>query len=434
MSSHAMWPEMYRVHQRFARPELPDPVAELREKLVGDSTFCGLRAGARVAIAVGSRGISGVSVLLRALVSELLARQAQVLIVPAMGSQGGGTPEGQTSILRGLGVRQDNILAPIRPSHEVVTVGESESGLPLFCDRSAADCDLLVVVNRVKPHTAFRGDIESGIMKMLAVGLGRTCSAEVIHQSALGLAGAIVDAARSLLVLPPPKLGVAIVENAYGGIARLEVLDADSIERGERQLLAIARDLMPALPCDQADMLIVEKMGKDVSGAGMDPNIIGMQRRIPSMVQSTPRLERVVALDLTDESQGNAEGVGLADIITRRLREKIDLAVTYRNCITSGFLRGGMIPITMASDQEAICLALSGLTPEYARVMRIRDTGSLVDLDVSRALLGELAGRGSPEVVAPLGALRFDPSGTLVSTGLRSHEGLNRVGATPPGT
>ncbi|MCX6094005.1 MAG: lactate racemase domain-containing protein [Candidatus Bipolaricaulota bacterium] len=317
-----------------------------------------------------------------------------------------------------MGVHPDSVLAPIRSAQEVVMVGKTESGLPLFCDRSAAESDLLIVLNRVKPHTAFRADIESGVMKMLAVGLGRASSAEAIHRSTLGLARAIVEAARAHLLLPPPKLGVAVVENAYGGIAQVEVLDACVIEPREKQLLATARGLMPVLPFDSLDVLVVERMGKNVSGAGMDPNVIGMHRRIPSMIHSTPHIERIVALDLTDESAGNAEGVGLADIITRRLHEKINLTVTYRNCITSGFLRGGMIPMTMASDQEAVALALSGLAAEQARVARIRDTGNVVRLDVSAALLDQLTRGGSSQAVEPLGALQFDAAGTLLSTGL----------------
>jgi hypothetical protein len=334
-----------------------------------------------------------------------------------MGSQGGGNPEGQAFVLHGLGVCEARVLAPIRPAEEVVTIGVTASGLPLFCDRLAAESDLLIAVNRVKPHTAFRADIESGIMKMLAVGLGRTLSAETIHRSALGLPRAIVEAARTHLLLPPPKLGIAIVENAYGGIAQIAVLDAGAVEVEERKLLVTARGLMAQLPFDSLDVLIVEKMGKNISGAGMDPNVIGMHRRIPSLVHSTPRIEQVVALDLTEESGGNAEGVGLADIITRRLLGKIDLAITYRNCITSGFLRGAMIPITMASDQAAIDLALTGLSAERVRAARIKHTGSLVQIDVSAALLDELEG-GSLRTGGPLGAFRFDAKGALVGTGL----------------
>lgn len=415
--SHTVWPTMYRICQRFDRPELSSPALEFRQQLRASSVVCGLQPGARVAIAVGSRGISGLPDLLRALVSELRERDAEVSIVPAMGSQGGGNPEGQASVLHGLGVCEASVLAPIRPAEEVVTIGETASGLPLFCDRLAAESDLLIVVNRVKPHTAFRADIESGIMKMLAVGLGRTLSAETIHRSALGLPRAIVEAARTHLLLPPPKLGIAIVENAYGGIAQIAVLDAGAVEVQEKQLLVTARGLMPQLPFDSLDVLIVEKMGKNISGAGMDPNLIGMHRRIPSLVHSTPRIEQVVALDLTEESGGNAEGVGLADIITRRLLGKIDLGITYRNCITSGFLRGAMIPITMASDQAAIDLALTGLSAERARVARIKHTGSLVQLDVSAALLDELEG-GSLRTGGPLGAFRFDAKGALVGTGL----------------
>lgn len=408
------WPSMFRIRQAFPSGESLRAEEELRSQLLSNRAILAIRPGSQAAIALGSRGIADIVPLTRTLVDVLRGRGARPFIVPAMGSQGGATAQGQAAVLESLGITETRTGAPVRSADAVACVGSTPDGTPVYCDRLAAESDVIICVNRVKPHTAFRAPIESGLMKMMAVGIGKRSSARAVHSAPCGLADGIVQGARVLMEKAPVRLGIAVVENALHRTAKVVVLEAHEIEEAEQGLLKEASKMMPRLPFGDLDVLIVEEMGKDISGAGMDPNVIGMSRRLPYTEECGPRIERIVALSLTEASHGNAEGVGLADVITRRLMDRIDVQITYVNCITSGFLRGGMIPITCESDQEAIETALNGFSAELVRVARIKNTGDLHELDVSEPLIEEARDNSRVMELGEQGPLRFSSEGRLV--------------------
>jgi hypothetical protein len=411
---NTVFPTMFTIEQEFESHALPYPAQELRRQLSMNKVVSAMKPEAQVAIAIGSRGITDIVALAATLVDELKQRGADPFIVPAIGSQGGATPDGQAAVLRSLGITKENVGAPIRSVKNVVRVGETKEGLPVYCDELAYRSDLVVLINRIKEHTAFRGNIESGLMKMMAVALGKRESAQVVHSSFLGLAEAILQSARILMQNAPVGLGIAIVEDSYGRTSKIAVLEPSEIEETEKKLLKVARQMMPRLPFDELDVLIVEEMGKNISGAGMDPNIIGMGRRLAEHGRWKPEIDRVVVLDLTEESRGNAEGIGLADVVTQRLVDKADFKTTYINCITSGFFRGGMIPITMNTDREAIEVAVKGYVADQVRLVRIKNTLKLDEMDVSESFLGEIRSKRNLQVVGERGPLAFTKAGDLL--------------------
>jgi hypothetical protein len=299
---------------------------------------------------------------------------------------------------------------PILSSMETVQIGVSPAGMPVYFDKHAASADGIIVINRIKEHTAFKGRWESGLLKMLAVGLGKAQGAAEIHN--WGVREAMPAAARVVLAQMPVLAGIGIVENGRHEPAKIMVLPAARIEAEEPALLDLARRLMPKIPFEPLDLLVVQEMGKDISGTGMDLNVVGMWRRTGGPVE--PQFTAVVALDLTEHSYGNAIGVGHADLITERLRAKIDLAATYTNCLTSHNLPGGKIPITLATDQAVIETGLSGLAAEQARLAIIRNTLDLDRIWASAALLPAVAAAPELEQLGPLQQLEFDAAGNLV--------------------
>lgn len=334
-----------------------------------------------------------------------------------MGSHGGATPEGQRSLLAHLGITEQSMGVPILTDMDVVELGRTPSGLVAYCDRNAAECDGILVVNRIKPHTGFSEPFGSGLLKMLAVGLGKVPGASQIHrQGPMHMARAIEEIAQVFLDSGKIIGGLAIIEDAHDEIARVEAVRPEEMMVRERELFKEAKALMPRLPVDDLDLLIVDEMGKNYSGSGMDVNVIG-RWRLPGMPEpQTPRIKRIVALRLSPESEGNAQGVGLADFVTRRLVEAIDARVTYMNAVTSTFVERAFIPITLASDREAIETALASLAlsdPAQARVARIRNTLHLDEVWLSAPLLAEVGGRPGIEV-GPLAPLRYTDDGTLL--------------------
>jgi hypothetical protein len=393
-------------------------VAAVRIQDVASTVTAGLRAlhledrvqpGMRIAIGVGSRGISCLPEVVQVLVTALLALDAKPFLVPAMGSHGGGTAAGQRLILEDFGLAQ--LGASIESSLDTVLVGHTPAGMPVYFDANAGRADGIIVINRIKEHTAFKARWESGLLKMLAVGLGKTQGAAAIHN--WGLAAAIPEAARLIIQRLPVIAGIGIVENGNHEPAQVVVLPADRIESEEPQLLDNARWLTPKIPFDPLDLLIVREMGKNISGTGMDLNVIGMWRRVGGPIE--PQIGRVVVLDLTAKSRGNGIGVGHADLITQRLRDKIDLAVTYTNCLTSHNLPGAKIPLTLPSDREAIAAGLAGIPPERLRAVLIQNTLSLDLLWVTPALLPHLSSVPGLQQAGPDRPLEFDSAGNLVA-------------------
>ena len=290
-----------------------------------------IKPGAKIAITGGSRGIADIAPILRTVVEELKARGAEPFLIPAMGSHGGATAEGQIEMMAGYGMTEETLGCPVRATMDVVELGTTERGITVYYDRMASEADGVIVVNRVKAHTAFRGEVESGVAKMIAVGMGKRHGAEQMHSAGLGTH--IIDAAAITIAQANIVAGIHIVENAYEQVHTIRVTRPDEIIATDAALLKIANTLLPRVPFDQLDVLIIDTMGKNISGTGMDPNIIGMWRRFGG--PKVPDFTRIVVLSLTPETHGNAMGIGFADFTTRRVFDQIDHHATMMNAITA---------------------------------------------------------------------------------------------------
>lgn len=369
-----------------------------------------VRPGARICVALGSRGVSCIEPVVRTVVEELRAIGALPFLVPAMGSHGGGTAEGQREVLESYGLGPDKLGAPIHSSMDTVIIGETANGMPVHFDVNANQADGIIVVNRIKEHTAFKGPWESGLMKIMAVGLGKREGAAQIHSR--GIREAMPAAARVILARRPILAGIGIVENGLHEPARIEVMAAERIEAEEPALLDLARTMRPGIPFDPLDLLLIQEMGKDISGTGMDLNVIGMWRRLGGPVE--PVFHAIGVLDLTANSHGNAVGVGHADLITQRLRDKIDIEATYTNSLTARNLAGAKLPITLPTDRAVVEAGLGNIPPDHARVTVIRNTLALDVIWASEALLPEVTRASNLEQIGPLQPLTFTTDGELI--------------------
>jgi hypothetical protein len=409
-------PRMVRVRQTFARPLVENIPATTRATLAACGH--GIKRGDVVAVGTSSRGIAHYARVVKATIDHLLEMGARPFIFPAMGSHGGGTPEGQISVLEHYGITEQTMGAPIRATMEVVQVGEA-LGMPVWLEKGAAEADRIGIVNRIKPHTDFKGAIESGLFKMLTIGLGKQKGAAQYHRANVrhGYETVITTVGREMLARAPIAFGVGIVENGYDETARVEAFSAAELEAGERRLLKDAREWMARLPFPAFDVLIIEEMGKNISGAGMDTNVIGRPSNPHEPFPSDPKILWIVVLDLTDKSYGNATGIGNADFTTRRLVDKIDMKATLVNCITAAAPNGAKVPATYETDRAAIVTALSclGVRPEDARVVRIRNTLMLGEIEVSEALLPDVAQRPHLSRLSDPAPLAFDAAGHLVA-------------------
>lgn len=412
-------PRMVRARQSFPAPEVRDVAGALREELRRPSIAGRVRGKRRIAVAVGSRGVAQISLIVRVLVEELRALGAEPFIVPGMGSHGGATAEGQAGVLADLGVTEGSAGCPIVSSMDVEELGALPNGLPVYMDRSAMGADGIVVVNRIKPHTAFSGSIESGLVKMITIGLGKQKGADSCHAFGFGhMERNMIEMAKVKLARAPFLFGVGTVENAYDRVARIVAVPAEEFIDAEPRLLAEARENMPSIPFDPLDVLVVDRMGKEISGSGMDPNITG--RASNPYIRVTRQTTRMAVLDLTAASHGNAVAMGLADVITRRLFDKIDFEHTYANVLTSTVTRSGMIPLIMENDRLAIQAAVktcNALDPGRVRMVRIRDTLHLGEISFSEALLDEARENPRLSIPGPPEDIAFDGEGNLPDLG-----------------
>jgi hypothetical protein len=377
-----------------------------------------VKRGDTVAVGAGSRGIANIDVVVGTTVRWLRDLGAKPFVFPAMGSHGGGTVEGQLSVLEHYRITEATMGCPLRATMEVSEVGEA-LGLPVWLDRYAAEADWIGLVNRIKPHTDFKGTIESGLFKMMTIGLGKWKGAIQYHRACVthGYETVITAVGREILSKVKIGFGVGLVENGYDETAQIEAFNAQDLEAGERRLLKSAREWMARLPFSPIDVLIVEQMGKNISGAGMDTNVIGRPTNPHEPFPNDPKILWIVALDLTDESYGNAIGIGNADFTTRRLVDKIDMKPTLINAITACEPGTAKVPATYETDREAVEAALSciGLTPpERARVIRIKNTLMIGELEVSEAFAAEVARRSDLTVVGEA-PLAFDATGRLAT-------------------
>ncbi|OLE45241.1 MAG: hypothetical protein AUG14_01490 [Candidatus Rokubacteria bacterium 13_1_20CM_2_68_19] len=408
-------PRMVRVRQTFSRPRVADIPRSVADALA--AAGLPIKRGDTVAVGAGSRGIANIDVIVGATVRALKDLGARPFVFPAMGSHGGGTPEGQLSVLEHYGITEATMGCPVRATMDVVQVGEA-LGLPVWLDKYASQADWIGLVNRVKPHTDFKGSIESGLFKMMTIGLGKYQGAIQYHRANIhhGYEKVITSVGREMLARARIGFGVGIVENGYDETAQIEAFNAANLEDGERRLLKDAREWMARLPFSPIDVLVVEQIGKNISGSGMDTNVIGRPSNPHEPFLNDPKILWIVALELTDESYGNATGIGNADFTTRRLVEKIDMKPTLINCITACTPNGAKIPATYDTDREAIETALSciGLTPpEKARVIRIKNTLMLGEIEVSEAYLPDVARRSDLTPLGDPAPLAFDVAGRL---------------------
>ena len=415
----ASYPPVFRLRQLFDSPQIEDVPGEVHAQLARLDLAEKVRPGQTVAITAGSRGIANIDRIIRAAVDHLKGLGAEPFIVPAMGSHGGGTAQGQREVIESYGVTEEAIGCPIRSGMETVVVCQTAEAFPVHFDRHAFGADHVLVANRIKPHTRFVGDIESGLMKMMLIGLGKHAGAKIYHraiedysfgQIIRSVAGEVLGKCRVLA-------GLAIVENAYDRTARIEAVRPEELESREKELLVLARQWMPRLPFDRVDLLIVEEIGKNISGTGMDTNVVGRKFNDHQAVDGElPKVRRIALRKLTPETHGNAVGLGMAEFCRSQLLRETDFHVTRLNAITAGHVSAAMPPLDYETDREILDAALSniGLTdaPD-ARILWIRNTLELAEVECSAACLQEARQRDDLEVLTPLRDLPLDAEGNL---------------------
>jgi len=412
-------PRMYRARQVFKDESIADIQAVIAEEFRPPEIDGSIKAGARIAIAVGSRGMNRLPELVRHTVAELKQRGADPFIVPAMGSHGGATATGQQKVLAELGVTEQQVGCPIISSMETVELDQLPNGLPVLMDKEAMRADGIIMINRIKPHTSFSGPLESGLVKMLAIGLGKQLGADSCHAMGFGHMAVNIVAMASIKIAKAPILfGLATIENAYDKITRIRILPARQIISEEQELLVEAKANMPRILFNPLDILVVDEMGKQFSGTGTDPNITG--RAATPYLDLKQKITKMAVLDLSATSHGNATGVGLADICTQRLVDKIDFDATYANHITSTVLTHGKIPVTMKNDLRAVQLAVKTsncLDFEKLRAVRVPNTLQIENILISEGLLEEA--RGNPDAIVTdiVHDWRFDKDGNLTDIG-----------------
>ena len=410
-------PNMYRIRQNFDESRVED-IRETVNAELGGLSWSAIRPGDRVAITAGSRGIADIAQILGAIVDFLKSLEADPFLFPAMGSHGGATAEGQVAMLAQLGVTEASVKAPIVSSMETEEIGLTEDNVPVFMDKNALAADHIVVVNRIKSHTKFKAPTESGLMKMMAIGMGKLKGAELYHKAAVPYTfyKIITEAARLVLTKTPVICAVGILENAYGQTAKISALKTAEIEDQEKDLLLLSKKMMAKLPFNEIDLLIVDEMGKDISGVGIDPNITGRNRDLLGVFPHPVQVKRLFVRDLTDRSRGNATGIGLADITTKRLVDKIDYAATYKNCITGLSPEKAAVPMHFGTDREAIDVALEciGLVSAgKSKIVRIKNTLQLDILEVSEAYAETLQQRPDLDIISGPDVMGFNSENNL---------------------
>lgn len=416
------FPRMFRVRQKFHAPRIDDIEAEVAEQLAGLNLGETVKPGDTVAITAGSRGIANIATITKACVTHFKGLQAKPFVVPAMGSHGGGTAEGQQAILAGYGITEEFVGAPIRSTMETVVVAETkQQGIPVHFDKHAWEADHVLVAGRVKPHTGFVGDIESGLHKMMLIGLGKHEGAKIYHRAIQDYSFLEIIRAVADVVLERCNVigGLAIVENARDETGMLAaVAPGDFFER-EKELLLTARKWMPQLPFSKLDLLIVDEIGKDISGSGMDTNVIGRKFNDHAATdRDEVAVKRIFVRGLTDATHGNACGIGLSEFTNQRTIDSVDLDITRINSVTGGHPTAGMLPLAMPSDREVLEQALStvGLTPPgRAKVVQIANTLHLSEVLVSEAFAEEVSARDDLEALEDPTEMNFDADGNLIA-------------------
>lgn len=408
-------PQMVPIRQQFVNNEVANLAGTLQEQLTAPVMSGMIQKSMRVAIAVGSRGIAQLPLIVKTIAAEIKRCGAQPFVVPAMGSHGGATAEGQREVLKGLGITETSTGCSIVSSMDTVPLGTSEHGLPVYMDRNAFEADGIVVVNRVKPHTGFSGEHESGLLKMITIGLGKQKGASVCHQAGRAyMSRNITEVAETAIRKAPILFGVATVENAYDQVMKIAVVPAAKLVETDKELLVTAKANMAKILLQPIDVLIVDQLGKEFSGAGMDPHVTG--RASWPHVKVGPEPDRIVVLDLSERSHGNAVGMGMADICTRRFFDKIKLDICYTNALTAGGSQGVRIPMIMDSDKLAIQAAVRTCAvhdPGKIRVVRIPNTQHIDDIYISESMVEEAICHSNISILGSMTEFSFDEAGNL---------------------
>ncbi len=417
-----VFPQIFRLRQTFDATRVENVAAEVDTQLSRLKLHEKVQPGQSVAITGGSRGIANIAAILRAIVDHCKNLGARPFLVPAMGSHGGGTAEGQQKLLESYGITETSLGCPIRSSMETVVVGQAKEGFPIHFDRLAFKADHVMVCNRIKPHTGFAGSIESGLMKMLLIGLGKAEGASVYHrairdfsfeQIIRGVAGEVLQRCHILA-------GVGIVENAYDQTGRIEAVRPEEFETREKELLQLAKQWLPRLPFPQADVLVIDRIGKDISGTGLDPNVVGRKYNDHVAVEDEwPKVRRICLRGLTEATHGNAIGFGIAEFCRSRILREMDVESTRLNGLTSGHISAVMTPLDYETDREMLEAAFStiGLAgPPDVRLFWIADTLHLGEVECSEAYLDEARQREDLEILSEPRPLPFDTAGNLLES------------------
>ena len=415
-----LYPKMIKIEQNFSSiPAISDINQEVRDQLSRPGIMSAVKPGDNVAITAGSRGIANMHIILKAVVEELKAVGALPFIIPAMGSHGKATAEGQLEVLEHYNITEETMGVPVRSSMETVNLGNCPDGFPVYMDKNAYEADHTAVVNRVKQHTDFCGKIESGLVKMIGIGLGKRDGAASYHSASMhyGFDRVLREVADVVLGTGKIAFGLGIIENQYEETAIISSVHAGTLVEEEERLQERAKELAACLPFDKLDVLIVDEIGKDISGVGMDTKIIGRMMHTGEVEPEKPEITRIFVRDITPNSMGNTAGIGLADFTTTRLVEKMDRVATYMNFITAMGPQKIRIPVYFDTDQEvldAVFQTIGMVKPEESKVVRIKNTLILDDVEISEGLLDAAKERDDLELVGELKEMEFDSDGNLM--------------------
>lgn len=415
-------PKMVTVRQKFDAPTVEDIPVLIESEFLKPEIQSKVTPGQSVAVGCGSRGIANIDTIAKSVVEGLKSLGAKPFVFPCMGSHGAANAEGQKKVLEGYGISEATMGVPIRATMDTTIVGHLDDGTPVHMDKNASEADAIVVINRIKPHTSFRGPTESGVTKMLSIGIGKINGATTYHTHGMDMFPTLLPMVRDVNLKARNILfGVGIIENAYDKTAAIELMPGETIGEREPFLQEMAKRNMPRISFSEIDVLVIEEMGKNISGAGFDPNITG-RGRSPDWV-ADPLVKKIVVLGLTPQSHGNATGIGSADVISMRLYQQMDVGATYANVITSMSLGGAAIPLIMNTDREAISLAVKSVVrvkPEDCRIVHIRNTLDLAEIRVSEPMLKEVkANPARFEIRSTAQPFDFDADGTLYGLGVR---------------
>ncbi len=413
-------PKIFKIRQKIDAPKLGNIEKRVNELLDQFGLSQKVKKGDRIGLTAGSRGIKDKPKVLKTIIHRLKNLGTSPFVVPCMGSHGGATAEGQVEVLESLGVTEKSVGAPIVSSMDVEEIGQTKFGTPVLISKDLLKADRIVVVNRIKPHTDFKGEIESGLLKMMVIGMGKQKGSLMVHRLTIkhGFPTVLAEVGTILLKKLPIFFGIGIIENQYDETALIELLKPEEFIEKEKVLLKRAKELMPCLPFNQMDILIVDEMGKNISGTGMDTNVIGRNQFIGNPKFENPKITRIFARDLTEGSHGNATGIGMADYTTKRLVEKIDYPSTHINCINGMTPENARVPVFFEKDREALHMAYynSGvLDPQDLRILWIKNTLELEYLFASQAFLNEARSNKQLEIFSEPFDFPFDQNGNLIS-------------------